>query len=778
MFVPASECRFQPLSNAFHRVRQTYFGSVQRILGSQRLGKQPKRQISRFRGKISVPLLHSASPRLRAITSVCILLLAGAVSLSEASAQVTNTNTVTNGGTIGSGTTALITNPATSITGAITNNGLLLFGQTNSTVTDSFVISGSGSLTVSGLNGITILTGNNTYTGTTLISAGTLQIGTNGTNGNLPLGPIIDNGNLQISMASTLTISTNISGTGLLSQAGSGTTILSASNGYTGGTKLYAGTLQVAANNAIGSGTVTFASNGAVLLAATNLTLSNAVVLTTAGTFSVAGGSTLTETGLISGAGGLTVTNSGTLIVTATNTFTGVALISSSSTLQIGNGGVGGTIDSASSITNNGTLIFNLSGSNSFSTPISGTGSVIKNGIGTTTLTGINVYSGTTTINAGTLVFGYTPGFNNVPTYNNIGTITVNNGGTLSSGGYNELGGGSANTNTVQVIVNSGGVINSGGTVISLNNLILNGGQFQATGGFGASWGAAVFTGTLSVTADSSIVSVSGANNFISPGAFNGNQTLTVDVASGVTLRNELPFQNWGSSPVYSIIKAGSGTMILTGDSTYTGTTTISAGTVVVGTNGTTGSLGTGAITDNAQLTFNLATNLTVASAISGSGTISQVGSGTLLLTASNNFTGNWTIGTNSSLQVGNNGTTGSLGSGLVTNNGSLIINRTGAQSFSAISGTGDVSSIGAGTITLTGSNTYTGDTYLSGNTRLLLASNATLSGTMNINLGRTNSQATLDFNNTPSVFPRSIIMSPFSNLWTEPLVIVPTLFR
>jgi hypothetical protein len=77
---------------------------------------------------------------------------------SPLSAQVTNTNTVTNGGTIGSGITSLITNPVTTITGAIAilTNSQLSFVRTSSTITDAYAISGSRSLTMAG-SGMTIV---------------------------------------------------------------------------------------------------------------------------------------------------------------------------------------------------------------------------------------------------------------------------------------------------------------------------------------------------------------------------------------------------------------------------------------------------------------------------------------------------------------------------------------------------------------------------------------------------------------------------------------------
>ena len=81
-------------------------------------------------------------------------------SAGEARAQANVTNAYTSGGTIASGTTNVITNPTTAITGAITNNGSLQFWQSLS-LTDSYVISGTGSLVQAG-TGTTTLTGSNT----------------------------------------------------------------------------------------------------------------------------------------------------------------------------------------------------------------------------------------------------------------------------------------------------------------------------------------------------------------------------------------------------------------------------------------------------------------------------------------------------------------------------------------------------------------------------------------------------------------------------------------
>jgi autotransporter-associated beta strand protein len=104
-------------------------------------------------------------------------------------------------------------------------------------------ISGDGSLTKSGGSAL-IVTGDNTYTGGTTISAGTLQIGNGGTTGAI-VGDVLDNGALSFDRSDVVTFNGAVSGTGALSQTGSGTLVLNGINTYVGGTSVVAGTLQV-----------------------------------------------------------------------------------------------------------------------------------------------------------------------------------------------------------------------------------------------------------------------------------------------------------------------------------------------------------------------------------------------------------------------------------------------------------------------------------------------------------------------------------------------------
>ena len=81
--------------------------------------------------------------------------------------------------------------------------------------------------------------------------------------------------------------------------------------------------------------------------------------------------------------------------------------------------------------------------------------------------------------------------------------------------------------------------------------------------------------------------------------------------------------------------------MILTGNSNYSGTTTIgSQSTLQIGNGGTSGTLGTGAVIDNGTLTFNRSDTVTLFAPISGSGSVTQSGSGTLILSGNNSYSG------------------------------------------------------------------------------------------------------------------------------------------
>ncbi len=122
----------------------------------------------------------------------------------------------------------------------MTDNGNLAFNRTDSVIFPG-VVSGTGSLSQIGTGTLT-LTAADTYAGGTTISAGTLQIGNGGTTGSI-VGNVLDNGNLAFNHTDNVTFPGIVSGTGTLSQVGTGTLTLTAAETYTGGTTISAGTL-------------------------------------------------------------------------------------------------------------------------------------------------------------------------------------------------------------------------------------------------------------------------------------------------------------------------------------------------------------------------------------------------------------------------------------------------------------------------------------------------------------------------------------------------------
>jgi RHS repeat-associated protein len=159
--------------------------------------------------------------------------------------------------------------------------------------------------------------------------------------------------------------------------------------------------------------------------------------------------------------------------------------------------------------------------------------------------------------------------------------------------------------------------------------------------------------------------------------------------------------------------------LTLTGTNAYSGGTTISAGTLYVGNYTSTGTLGSGAVVDNAALVFNRSGTATIANAISGTGTVTQT-AGTLILTGANTYSGGTTIN-DGTLQVGAGGTSGTLGSGDVTGGyfyGELVFDRSDSVTVdNDISGSISLVQQGSGTLTLTGSNTYSDGTTVSDGT-------------------------------------------------------------
>ena len=466
---------------------------------------------------------------------------------------------------------------AVNLPAAVTPN-FVAFNNNSLTYTLSgAAIAGPGSLAVTG-SGLVVLTNDNTYSGGTTLSAGTLQLGNGGTTGSVA-GNVIDNATLAFNHSDSPTVAGTISGSGGLQQIGSGLTTLTASNTYTGTTTISNGTLQLDA----GGNTGMIAGN---------------IVNTSALVFSRS--DTATYNGAISGAGTVTQAGPGVLIFNGNHSYTGLTTVSAG-TLQIGSGGASGSIVGDVAIASAGSaLVFARSDQVTYGGTVSGAGMLAQQGPGNLILTGTNTYSGGTQFSGGTVTvasdsnlgaggnlffFGGTlraaaplnlsaaliglnapggtidtNGFNvNLPGQVLAGNLVKNGAGTLTlTNIYNWQ----ANTKGSTFTVNAGAVAFDSNAQVPELQLVLNGGALRATSTMGVAnyptqSGGAFSTNILVGPSGGTLDT--GSNWVTTLGAITGNGTLT---------------------------KVGSGTWCLgygMGGSGFTGNLHIVAGSVVDG---------------------------------------------------------------------------------------------------------------------------------------------------------------------------------------------------
>jgi len=215
--------------------------------------------------------------------------------------------------------------------------------------------------------------------------------------------------------------------TGTVSHSG-GTTVnegeltLSGQNTYTGGTTLHGGVLNISSDGNLGDATGGLTFNGGTLQASSSMTTGRSMVLDSVGTLRSGEGSTLTVNGPISGGGTLVADGQGTLVLGAANTHAGGTLISGGTVVLAHAGGLGSgtvaindatlrttvdtqvtqpllvmgeaTLDVASGTTTQ--LTGMLDGSRS-------TGCFIKSGAGRLNMAGTAVLANGTCVNEGTL---------------------------------------------------------------------------------------------------------------------------------------------------------------------------------------------------------------------------------------------------------------------------------------------------------------------------------------------------------------------------------------
>ena len=326
-------------------------------------------------------------------------------------------------------------------------------------------------------------------------------------------------------------------------------------------------------------------------------------------------------------------------------------------------------------------------------------------GTATLVLTGANTYTGGTTIGAGS-------------------TLQIGNNGTTGS------------------IV--GAVTDNGVLTFNRSNSVTYPGTVTGTGSVVAASGTLILTGSLNNSGTNSVTA--GATLQVGDTATNGS-------LGNVTDAGTLAFANNGTAQTYAGTVTGggavnftAGTLILTGALNNSGADTIAAGATLQIGNGTLSGTFASDVTVTGTLAFNPNGTTTYGNLASGAGNLSVLG-GTVILSSGSSYLGATNIASGATLQIGSGGTTGSISaSSAVTNNGTLIINRSGTAVFNnAIAGTGSLTVNGSATLTLGGASAFSGTTYIQRGTVKLASSTALGSTTASVVIGSAGQVGTLD---------------------------------
>ena len=322
---------------------------------------------------------------------------------------------------------------------------------------------------------------------------------------------------------------------------------------------------------------------------------------------------------------------------------------------------------------------------------------------------------------------------------NSSNPLTVN-GPIGGPGGLTTSGSGTidlTNSNTYSGVtqLNNGTLLIGNPLALQNSTVNFNGGELYYNG----------FSPTLGGLMGSTVLDLDGFNLIV------GNDNANTVFAGTVANYSEVGIPS-------NFTKVGLGALTLTGAiQPLLGIMSVAAGTLQIGTGGTVQM----AITDNAVLAFSHSDTLSYGWAVSGSGSLTQMGPGTLIMTGSNSYTGGTTISAGV-IQAGNSLALGASTAALAVNGGTLdlhgyglnvgqlngagtVNNLLSTSSGSLIVGNGNTSStfsgtiqntagtinlikMGSGTLTFSTLNSYTGTTLVSGGT-LLLANTAALSG-------------------------------------------------
>ncbi|WP_404333834.1 autotransporter-associated beta strand repeat-containing protein [Sphingomonas sp. MMS12-HWE2-04] len=575
-------------------------------------------------------------------------------------------------------------------------------------------------------------------------------------------------------------------GAGSLTKTGDGTLVLAGNNAFTGTTSVQGGTLALEGGHAISDTAAVLVGTAGTLKITTAETIGSLAgdgTLVLDQTLTAGGNNASTSySGTISGAGGLVKKGTGTLTLTGTNSYTGGTTITAG-TLQGNSNAIQGNV------VNNGTLAFDQDVDGSFAGTVSGTGSIVKTGAGTLTLTSANTNTGGMRIVDGTLVADVTGALATG------GKVTMA-GGTLKLGANQNIGALSGTgaidlrISTLDVSVASGST-RFDGAISGVNGVTQYVGSWAVGSGSAWSTNPVVYSGREAAAllfggnaSDYAISTVSNAGADIDFKAWgSGFAGFNTQAPVAQDYKNDAGAPGYGSTqdfstyvsdrnrdkvnyaflytPAGALTKSGAGTLILGGANTYTGATTINAGTLAV--DGGQAIADTGAVVIGAAGTFRVIAAETIGS-LSGSGTVvlgqtlaiggdnsstgfagtiggvgglTKVGTGTLTLSGTNGYagvttvdggtlavTGGSAIADSGSVVIGNGGTLqvktaetiGSLsGSGAVRLDQALTLGGDDSSTTyaGAISGSGALVKTGSGTLTLGGTNGYTGGTVI-----------------------------------------------------------------
>ena len=478
--------------------------------------------------------------------------------------------------------------------------------------------------------------------------------------------------------------------------------------------------------------------------------------------------------------GNLVINGTGTLILRQANTFSGTITINAGS-LNFGNGSTTGSAGSSSGITNNATLTFNRSNTMTQGTDfpvISGIGTAVQSGSGTTILGLSNSYTGETRINAGALQLDHASGFGSGDIRFTGGTMRYGSGITtdVSSRIVNNSSAIRIDTNGQNVEFTSLGSTNTAGLVKTGTGILtISGSGNTYTGVNTISVGEMTFSGTYTAT---NAVNINGAANPILNISGNFTQTFT---GSGVrSFQLAVSAGNAGTVNVSgSAVVTLNGGMMLGDNGGGNGTFNQTGGTVNTSTGGvwlagavcllnvsggtfTTPGIECGGGTGAGTLTVSGTGTINTGSLILNRGTGASV-SATLNLNGGNfTTTGISHVTTTNPATINFNGATFSPQNTMsipttvstVVKSGGAIFNLPGASALTIAgaltdgTGGGGVTKQGTGTVNLNGTNTYTGATSILGGNIVVPKTNGGSTGTATF----TNTTLSVSFNVAPTI--------------------------